>query len=30
LSKEAVEGIEGIWKKVESVAPVDNYNQFNK
>jgi aflatoxin B1 aldehyde reductase len=30
LSDEAVKGIEGIWKKVEDVAPVDNYNQFNK
>jgi aflatoxin B1 aldehyde reductase len=30
LSESAVEGIEGIWKSVESVAPVDNYNQFNK
>jgi aflatoxin B1 aldehyde reductase len=30
LSKEAEEGIEGIWESVESVAPVDNYHHFKK
>jgi aflatoxin B1 aldehyde reductase len=30
LSESAVKGIEGIWKSVESVAPVDNYHKFKK
>ncbi|KAF1918800.1 NADP-dependent oxidoreductase domain-containing protein [Ampelomyces quisqualis] len=30
LSGTAVEGIEEIWKSVESVAPVDNYHHFKK
>jgi aflatoxin B1 aldehyde reductase len=30
LSESAVQGIEGIWKSVESVAPVDNYHKFSK
>jgi aflatoxin B1 aldehyde reductase len=30
LSESAVQGIEGIWKSVEGVAPVDNYNKFQK